>query len=180
MERYGKHIHLRPFQLTDAPELLALRKRNQAFLRPFEPHMPDHHFTLEGQREGIEAAIRKWENDVGYTFGIFTVDSHELIGRLSLSNVVRGAWHSCTIGYFLDESRNGQGLTTEAVRLAVEFAFDDAKLHRVQGAVMPRNLGSIRVLEKVGFRHEGLARYYLKINENWEDHNIYSITVEDW
>jgi ribosomal-protein-alanine N-acetyltransferase len=67
-------------------------------------------------------------------------------------------------------------LATEAVHLAVQFTFGNALLHRVQGAVMPRNLGSNRVLEKVGFRYEGFSEYYLKINGKWEHHNIYSIT----
>ncbi len=84
------------------------------------------------------------------------------------------------MGYFLDEKYNGKGITTEAVRLAIGFAFGSAKLHRVQAAVMPRNLGSIRVLEKVGFRYDGFSAYYLQINGVWEDHNLYSITRECW
>lgn len=98
---------------------------------------------------------------------------------MNLSNVVRGAWGNCTIGYFVDHGRNGLGYATEAVGLAVRFAFDHAGLHRVQAAVMPRNVRSIRVVEKNGFRYEGLARRYLQIDGRWEDHNIYAITVED-
>lgn len=75
---------------------------------------------------------------------------------------------------------NGRGYMTDAVRLAVAFAFEHANLHRVQAAVMPRNIGLIRVLGKVGFRYEGFAEYYLKINGVWEHHNIYSITREFW
>lgn len=69
---------------------------------------------------------------------------------------------------------------TEAVTLAVRYCFNDAGLHRVQAAVMPRNAASIRVLEKAGFRYEGFSEYYLKINGNWEHHNIYSLTREYW
>ncbi len=83
-------------------------------------------------------------------------------------------------GYFLDEPLNGQGLMTEAVAHAVQFAFGEVVLHRIQAAVMPWNMGSIRVLEKVGFRYEGLAEYYLRINDAWQDHNLYSITTEYW
>ncbi|MGW9530803.1 GNAT family N-acetyltransferase [Paenibacillus terrae] len=85
-----------------------------------------------------------------------------------------------TLDYFLDEQYNGQGFTTEAVRLALKFAFGPGGLRRVQAGVMPRNKGSIQVLEKVGFRYDGFAEYYLKINGVWEHHNLYSITQEYW
>ena len=70
--------------------------------------------------------------------------------------------------------------TTRAVRLAVRFAFEHAGLHRVQPAIIPRNVRSVRVAEKVGFRLEGRALRYLKINGVWEDHDVYALTVEDW
>jgi len=93
---------------------------------------------------------------------------------------VRAAWQNCTIGYFVDQSRNGRGYATEAVGLASGFAFGEGGLHRVQAAVMPRNAASIRVVEKNGYRFEGLARRYLQINGLWEDHNIYAMTAEEW
>lgn len=178
MELNSRHIYIRRLQMGDTKSLLDLRNRNRQFLQPFEPLNPDSHYTLEGQEEILEKVQLNWENGSGYGFGIFLNTNHRLIGRVNLSNVVRGAWESFTIGYFLDEQFNGRGLTTEAVYLAVQFAFEHAALHRVQGAVMPRNVGSIRVLEKVGFRYEGFSEYYLKINGEWEHHNIYSITCE--
>ena len=176
----SKRIYIRRIEMDDIYQLLDLRVRNRQFLKPLEPLKPDSHYTLEGQKEVIEKVQHNWENGSGYGFGIFLNSDDQLIGRVNLSNIVRGAWESCTIGYFLDEKHNGQGITTEAVRLAVQFGFGDANLHRIQGAVMPRNVGSIRVLEKVGFRYEGFSEYYLKINGAWEHHNIYSITREYW
>ena len=72
------------------------------------------------------------------------------------------------------------GHATRAVRLALRFAFEHAGLHRVQPAIIPRNLRSVRVAEKAGFRLEGRALRYLKINGTWEDHDVYALTVEDW
>lgn len=180
MRLQSRGIYLRPLKLDDARDLLALRVRNRAFLQPWEPAQSNDHFTLAWQTEVIEQAIANWESGAGYAFGIFHADTDDLIGRVNLSNVVRGAWESCTIGYFVDQSYTGRGYMTEAVRLAVRFAFEEAKLHRVQAEVMPRNQASIRVLEKVGFHYEGYAEYYLKINGVWEHHNIYSITREHW
>lgn len=102
------------------------------------------------------------------------------MGRVALDNVVLGAWHNATIGYFIDEQHNGRGLATSAVRLVCKFGFEDAGLHRIQAGVMPRNAASARVLEKVGFRREGLAKRYLFIAGAWEDHDIYALTTEDW
>jgi ribosomal-protein-alanine N-acetyltransferase len=176
----SERVYIRQLVARDAEPLLALRIRNRTFFEPYEPLHDDVHFTLSGQTEIIEKARLNWENGLTYAFGIFVHASDALIGRVNLSNVVRGAWDSCTIGYFLDEQHNGQGLMTEAVHLALEFAFDKANLHRVQAAVMPWNHASIRVLEKTGFRYEGMSEYYLKINDVWEHHNTYAITREYW
>ncbi len=102
------------------------------------------------------------------------------MGRIALSNIVRGAAQYATIGYSVDQSHNGKGYATEAVRQAVAFAFRDAGLHRVRGAVMPDNPASARVLLKAGFRPEGHFLRYLRINGRWADHDIYAITEEDW
>ena len=75
--------------------------------------------------------------------------------------------------------RNGRGYCTEALSGAMTFAFDLLQLHRIQAAIMPRNAASIRVVEKNGFRREGLAERYLLIGGRWEDHAIYAVTRED-
>ena len=180
MRKNSERIYIRRLGMDDLEALLDLRLRNRHFLKPFEPVTLDSHYTLEGQQEILQKVQDNWETGSGYGFGVFLINDDRLIGRVNLSNVVRGAWESCTMGYFLDEKYNGNGFTTEAVRLAIVFAFGSAKLHRVQAAVMPRNLGSIRVLEKVGFRYDGFSTYYLQINGVWEDHHLYSITRECW
>jgi ribosomal-protein-alanine N-acetyltransferase len=170
-------LSIRPLAVEDARALLQLRIRNKAFLRPFEPERPPAHFTLQGCLDHIAAASHDWQEDKAYAFGIFL--DNALIGRVALSNVVRGAWQNATIGYFLDEQFNGKGYMTAAVLLTIAFAFDKLNLHRVQGAVMPRNIASIKVLQKAGFRFEGLSRHYLQIHGVWEDHAIYAVTRED-
>ncbi|MFO0660479.1 MAG: GNAT family protein [Polyangiaceae bacterium] len=97
-----------------------------------------------------------------------------------LSDVIRGAAQQATLGYWIAAKYQGQGLTTEAVRLALGFAFDALKLHRVQAATMPINTASRRVLAKVGFREEGLAVRYLQIAGSWADHVMHAITAEEW
>lgn len=175
----GENIYLLPMAVGHAEELLALRLRNYHFFNPFEPIRPEPYFTLEEQKKMIEAGIRGAEQDQNYVFGVFLQHTDKLIGRIELSGVARGPFQNANLGYFLDHGENGKGYMTEAIALCVNYAFNQLGLHRIQAGVMPRNQPSIRVLEKGGFRHEGLASKYLKINGIWEDHALYARTVED-
>jgi len=117
--------------------------------------------------------------DKQYPFGIFLKETDELIGDVTLMEVLRGPLQSCFIGYMLDRDYNGKGIMTEAVGLAVDYAFGTLKLHRIEAGVMPHNLGSMRVLEKAGFHKEGIARKNVKINGKWEDHQVLAIVNEE-
>lgn len=178
IEARGPHVYLRLLQPADEAALVELRRRNESFLTPWEPERPKGYVEPEAQRARLRKAVSDVKEDRAYTFGIFTLED-DLVGTLTLSNVARGVWQNATIGYFVDEQLNGRGIATEAIGLAVKIAFAELKLHRVQGAVMPRNRGSLRALEKAGFRHEGEALRYLKIAGVWEDHLILAITAED-
>lgn len=171
-------VDLRPFEEGDAEGLLGLRLKNRSFLLPFEPQRPTNIYTLSAQRQQIASDRDGFSTGRRFAFGIYSDD--ELVGRISLDNIVRGAWQNATLGYFVDHEHNGKGIATEAVKRSLAYAFGDASLHRVQAGVMPRNARSIRVLEKSGFRFEGLSLRYLQINGVWEDHNMYAITVEEW
>jgi ribosomal-protein-alanine N-acetyltransferase len=176
----GAPIYLRAFETSDAEELLGLRLKNRAWLQAFEPIRPERMWTLSEQRRELELEGELRREDRRYVHGIFLSDDDRMVGRVSLDNIVRGAWQNATIGYFVDQEHNGRGIATQAVTDAVRFAFNEIGLHRVQAGVMPRNVGSIRVVEKAGFRYEGMSPRYLQINGVWEDHNMYAITVEDW
>ncbi|MGZ4120786.1 MAG: GNAT family N-acetyltransferase [Actinomycetota bacterium] len=164
----------------DADRYVEMLLRNRGFLQPYDTARPDDFWTAETQRNLLEQAAAEAADGTGYAFGIYDLRDGELAGRVALSNVVRKAWQNTTLGYWVDQARNGRGLATGAARLAVRFAFEDAGLHRVQAGVMPRNAGSIRVLENIGMRYEGLSKRYLLINGVWEDHRIYAITGEEW
>jgi [ribosomal protein S5]-alanine N-acetyltransferase len=172
--------YIRRLVVADAKEMLALRERNRGFLQPWEPLKQRDYLTLGVQQLEIQRSDQEWLADRGYAFGIFDAASDELVGRLALSNIVRGAWQNATLGYFVGEEYNGRGHCTSAVGLVLEFAYETARLHRVQAATMLSNISSARVLEKNGFAFEGVGRRYLRINGNWEDHNVYSLTVEEW
>jgi ribosomal-protein-alanine N-acetyltransferase len=99
---------------------------------------------------------------------------------MNVSSIQRGPFQNAYVGYWIDERMAGKGYTPEALVVAMRFAFEDLRLHRLQIAIIPRNRPSRRVVEKLGLRLEGIAERYLEINGVWEDHMRYAITTEEW
>jgi len=114
----------------------------------------------------------------GYGFGVFVDDRFR--GEVNLNGIQRGAFQNAYVGYWIDQDLAGQGYTPEAVVATLRFAFDDLELHRLQVAIIPRNVASRRVVAKLDLREEGTALRYLEINGIWEDHVRYAITAEEW
>jgi [ribosomal protein S5]-alanine N-acetyltransferase len=172
---------IRPTAPEDAPAQLALRLSNRGHTGPWDPVRDESFYTEAGQRLELDLDQRSWAAGSAYAFAVLDTERGDrLIGRVALSNVVRGPWQNATLGYWIDKDALGRGHATRAVQLVLRFAFEHAGLHRVQPAIIPRNVRSVRVAEKVGFRLEGRALRYLKINGLWEDHDVYALTVEDW
>jgi ribosomal-protein-alanine N-acetyltransferase len=107
-------------------------------------------------------------------------ETDEIVGAVSLSNIVRGPFESCTIGYWCGAAHARRGYTTEGVALALRVAFRELRLHRAEANIMPRNEPSTRLVRRLGFRDEGLAKRYLRINYAWEDHVRWGMTIEDY
>lgn len=172
---------IRPLAVSDAEEYAAAVIANRAHTEPWEPVHSASHYSLAGQRETLRRDVEAWELGSGYAFAILDrADGDAIIGRIALGNVVRGAWRNATLGYWVAAVVGGRGHGTDAALLVCAFAFERARLHRVQPAVIPRNHRSIRVVEKAGFRREGRALRYLNIAGRWEDHDIFAMTSEDW
>ncbi len=103
-----------------------------------------------------------------------------IIGQIGVSGIVRGAFQSCFVGYWIGQPFARHGYTTEALRLALRFAFRTLKLHRVEANIVPRNRASKALVKKLGLRYEGTSRRYLRIAGKWADHEHWAITVEEW
>lgn len=179
MKFVGKNIYIRQFEVSDAAALLGLQIRNKEFFQTYTPMRIEGFYTIEGQTKVIEANITQSESDSRYSFGIFLIETDELIGNVALTEILRGPLQSCYIGYYMDQQQNGKGYMTEAVILAVDFAFKELELHRIEAGVMPRNIKSMKVLEKAGFHKEGIAIRNVKINGKWEDHQVLAIVGAD-
>ena len=167
-------------RVDDAEELLMLRLRNREFIAPWDPSRPEAFFTLHGQRAILGAEVDAWRDDRAYAFVVCERPSDRILGRATLDNVARGAFENAMLGYWIDEAAGGRGHATDAARLALRFAFEHARLHRVQAAAIPRNQRSQRVLANAGFRREGRALRYLQIAGVWEDHDLFAVTAEEY
>ena len=162
---------LTPADPALAEELAAFYRRNRAFLQAFEPVREESFFTSGHQRGILEQEAADWQARRAYRFYLRpTEDPERIIGSIGLNHVVWGAFRSCFLGYKLEERYCGQGYMTQAVAEVTQYAFEELHLHRIEANVMPRNIASLRVLEKNGYTPEGLAKEYLYINGVWEDH----------
>lgn len=171
----GNHIYIRPLESSEAEKNLQLQLANREFFETYSMTRNENYYTIEGQYSLIQQQIQNRKSDEGYSFGIFKNEDDSLIGTINLFQVLRGDLQSAFIGYFLDKKENGKGYTTEAVKLITDYGFFELLLHRIEAGVMPHNIGSIRVLEKAGFKKEGIARKNVRINGKWEDHQVLAI-----
>ncbi len=162
---------LRILNLDDADELAVVRAAERERLAPYEPEREESFFTAAGQREELKQLIAAHAAGLAYPFGV-VVDGR-LVGALTLTGVVRRAFMSCSVGYWMSERFAGHGLMTRALGEATTYAFDHLGLHRVEAATLPDNVASQRVLAKNGFERYGLAPQYLRIAGRWQDHVLF-------
>ncbi|MFO0666074.1 MAG: GNAT family protein [Polyangiaceae bacterium] len=171
---------LRPPRPSDVPNIRAALRRNVDHLRPFEPEGADTS-KLAAVVAMVERERALWRRDAKYTlFAFARAGARDVVGKVALSGIHRASFQSAFLGYWVDADSCGRGYATEAVAGMLAFAFGPLGLHRVQAAIMPRNAPSLSVAAKVGFRHEGTAKNYLKIAGSWEDHHIFALTKEDY
>jgi ribosomal-protein-alanine N-acetyltransferase len=181
LELRGKRVALRSLTEDDFPAWHEVRTRCADWLLRWEPRPKGAPVPSEDRPSfAARCGIRERERHLGtgYGFGIFV--GERFAGEVTLSSIQRGPFQSAFIGYWIDEAMAGQGLVPEAVVVTLRFAFEAISLHRVEISIIPRNLPSRRVVEKLGIREEGIALRFLEIDGVWEDHVRYAITAEEW
>lgn len=157
----------------------SLRMESREFLTPWEPVWTEDDLTRASFRLRVKRAAREIATDEAYSLFVLDARSEALLGGLTLGLVRRGVAQACTLGYWMGQRHAGKGHMTEAVRGALDFAFSELALHRVEAACLPTNEPSRRLLERVGFTREGEARGYLRINGVWADHLLYGILASE-
>jgi len=176
----GKRVALRAPKLSDVRQIIEMQVESHEFLAPWFPPRSADEYDPRATRTRILEQRREFKADRAYKM-VFTLGARgPIIGRVSLSQVFRGIFQNAYLGYYIDVRHQRQGLTREAVRLALDVAFGPLGLHRVQAAIMPRNEASLALIRSVGLRLEGKAERYLKIAGQWQDHFFFAMTADEW
>lgn len=166
-------VTIRPAQESDAEELSALVLRNRAYFSTGEPAMPDEYYLPAFQAQAI---YQDQVHRAAGTGAMFLIEADGvLVGRINLNSIIRGVLQSGNVGYLVDEEHTGQGVATAALHHLVDYAFTELRLHRLQASVLPNNIGSQKVLTKVGFNHFGTAPEYLYIQGKWRTHDLFQL-----
>jgi ribosomal-protein-alanine N-acetyltransferase len=167
----GSSIKIQVLTPGDAEKVLEYHLRNREFLRIFEPSRDESFYTLESQKRTLTESYKQFINGNGVNFGIY--NGKKLIGKIRISNIVMGVFKNAFIGYSMDEKEQGKGYMKEAVKLVVEYAFEELELHRIEATTLIDNERSQRVLKNSGFKELGISEKYLYINGEWRDHMVF-------
>ncbi|WP_147821933.1 GNAT family N-acetyltransferase [Salidesulfovibrio onnuriiensis] len=153
--------------------------KNRDHLAGWGPDYPEDFFTLKGQYQRLRSVRKVIADARQLELWIFKKDRADTLGKVNFFNIRRAALQACVLGYQMDEAHTNNGYITEALREAIRYMFEVQKLHRIEANIMPRNKRSLRVVEKLGFKPEGLRKKYLKVGEVWEDHIPMVLINED-
>lgn len=171
---------LRAPVLADYDEWRAVRLESRKFLKPFEPRWTEVDLSQRVFRNRLRRGHKQSISGTEFTFFIYVADEGtlRLAGGVTLSNIRRRVAQQVNLGYWMGVNDAGKGVMGRAVATVLPFVFNDLDLHRVHAACLPDNIASRRVLEKNGFKEEGYAENYLKIDGGWRDHVLYGLTSE--
>lgn len=182
-------IVLRPMRLRDATDWDRVRRYNASWLKPWEATLPSpagpgpqsYGALVRGlKRQAHAGRMLPWL--IVYDPADHARSSRQrpaLAGQLTVSNIVGGSAGSAQIGYWVDQRLAGRGLTPAAVAMASDYCFQTLLLHRIEIAIRPENVRSLRVVQKLAFRPEGMRPRYLHINGDWRDHLIFALNADE-
>lgn len=160
-----------------APRMLAHLEQNREHLARWTPPVPSNYYTVPYWRERFISAREEFKRGQSMRLVLFPLDEPEgrVLGVCNFSNIIRGAFHACYLGYHVDGREEGRGLMNEALTAAIAYAFESLKLHRIMANYLPVNERSGNLLRRLGFAVEGYARDYLFIDGRWQDHILTSL-----
>ena len=165
---------LRPPVHSDFRAWSGLRKEGVAFLQPWEPSWSDDHLTRKGFVNRVYWANRAIAQGTALPLFLERRSDGGMLGAITLDNIRRGPAQAGTIGYWTGERYARQGFMREALTAVVHYAFEVMDLSRLESACLPENTASRGLLEKCGYKYEGVAQSYLQINGRWRNHVLYA------
>ena len=169
-----ERMTLRPPRHSDFRDWAMLRQTSAEFLTPWEPSWASDHLTRKSFTNRVYWAQRSINNNSAVPLFLIQRDDPKLLGALTLDTIRRGPAQAATLGYWIGAAHARQGYMREAIQAAVHYAFTALDLSRIEAACLPTNEASRGVLEKCGFKYEGVAQSYLQINGRWRTHVLYA------
>ncbi|PMC74610.1 GNAT family N-acetyltransferase [Brachybacterium sp. UMB0905] len=172
-----EELVLRPLRRRDRGAYERLRARNAQWLRPWDATDPEHPGHIPDFR-----SVRRWGEQQakdGTHLPLALTVNGQLAGQITAGPIQYGALRSATLGYWIDHERAGQGLVPRAAALLMDHLFAELGLHRIEVTVRPENAASLRVVEKLQLRPEGLRRSAIHVDGAWRDHLVFALTAED-
>ena len=174
----SREVTVRPLAASDARAWRDARRRNVAWLTPWDATAPP---GADARPSTFRALVRRLHRQAraGTTYPFAIEVDGRFAGQITVNNIVRGSAQFASVGYWLDQQYAGRGVMPRAVALVIDHCFTAAGLHRIEIAIRPDNARSLRVVEKLGFTEIGLAPSYLHIAGQWRDHMVYQLVVDD-
>lgn len=154
--------------------LVKYESDNRIHLSRWEPARTTDYFSLSKTRERVENNFKAFQLGTSISLVGFNKDKSKIICQCSFSNIIHGAFQACNLGYSIDENEQGQGLMFEMLQASIQYVFNERQLHRIMANFIPSNIRSEKLLNRLGFQKEGIAKSYLKIAGAWQDHVLTS------
>ncbi len=174
----AKNVELRAPHYSDFEQWRDLRDNSKAFLELWEPKRGNDFFKRDAFNNRVKWAKKSGKADQAYQFFIFD-KFQTLLGSITVENIRKGPSNAATLGYWLGKQHTGKGFMKEAVLTIVDFSFINLNISRLEAATLPENRSSRGLLEKVGFKYEGVGQSYLQINGRWRNHILYGLLRND-
>ncbi len=161
---------------------VAFFERNREHFRPSDPPVAEEFYSREFWSGALVRAVDEFAADRAVRFDMTLAgkEGGPLVGRVSFSQIYRGPLQSCVLGYQIDQIYQGRGLMFEALTAAIQYMFRERNLHRISAGYLPENQRSARVLARLGFEVEGLARNFLYISDRWRDHVLTALVNKEF
>ena len=170
------NVSIRLIRKQDKRRLESLLLGNREWLRPWEATNPfgPNSFDIGAQIRGL---LDQYRQQQGIPF-VIEFDN-QVVGQLNVSNILYGSVSSAILGYWIAPEFAGRNITPTAVALAIDYLLSIVGLHRVEIDIRPENKASLRIVEKLGLRYEGLKKGFIHINGDWRDHYVFAVTSEE-
>ncbi|MEZ4818537.1 MAG: GNAT family N-acetyltransferase [Bdellovibrionota bacterium] len=170
-----ERLNLRIPGAHDIPDILQFYQANKAHLAPWDPVTPPGFYTADYWQEKVAQAQAEYQQKQSLRLLLRLMDDQTLIGMVHVTQIERGPFQNCRVGYKLAQTHQGSGYMFEALQSVIRYVFQTLHLHRIEANYIPSNARSGKLLERLGFTKHGIAPQYLHIAGKWQDHMLTSL-----